>query len=190
MPPGIRLAPLLIALLLISAAAYGAPPAIPKIEPSAGWQLSAGCQVYKFGILTEPDCDILAGEGIAIQFTRFRVLSLQPGQDNRPVIGIELQTAHGHWNFSSPFVTLEVAGRSYAPAEIDQAIVFARSDRPIVPEMLQPNRQQYELPLGEKRFFRLRFPVPQSELGNGFTLRIGGLRKEGEAVRVPIMRFE
>jgi len=194
---GTRLAPISVALLLIgagcavvSAAVYGTPPAIPKIEDSAGWQLSEGCQVYKFGILTEPDCDILTGDGVAVQITRVRLLSLPPGQDNRPIIGIQLQPAHGHWYFSSPFVTLVIAGRSYTPAEIDQALVFARSDRPIFPEKLQPNQQRYELPPGEKRFFRLRFSVSQSELRNGFALRVTGLQKEGEALRVPIMRFE
>ena len=197
MRAGNRLAPVSVALLLIgagcavvSAAVYGTPPAIPKIEDSAGWQLSEGCQVYKFGILTEPDCDILTGEGVTVQITRVRLLSLPPGQDNRPIIGIQLQPAHGHWYFSSPSVTLVIAGRSYTPAEIDQALVFARSDRPIFPEKLQPNQQRYELPPGEKRFFRLRFSVSQSELRNGFALRVTGLQKEGEAVRVPIMRFE
>ena len=197
MPAGSRLAPISVALLLIgagcaafSAAAYGTPPAIPKIEASAGWQLSEGCQVYKFGILTEADCDILTGEGVAVQITRVRLLRLPPGQDNRPIIGIQLQPDHGHWYFSSPFVTLVTTGRSYTPAEIDEALVFARSDRPIFPEKLQPNQQRYELPPGEKRFFRLRFSVPQSELRNGFALRMTGLQKEGEAVRVPIMRFE
>src|SRR6185295_4151124 len=103
------LATISVALLLTGAgcvvastAAYGAPPAIPKIEESAGWQLSEGCRFYKFGILTEPDCDILTGEGVAIQITRVRVLSLPPGQDNRPIIGIQLQPDHGHWYFSSP----------------------------------------------------------------------------------------
>jgi hypothetical protein len=38
--------------------------------------------------------------------------------------------------------------------------------------------------------FRLRFSVPQSELENGFALRMTGLQREGEAARVPIMRFE
>ena len=194
---GNRLAPISVALLLIgagcavvSAAVYGTPPAIPKIEDSAGWQLSEGCQVYKFGILTEPDCDILTGEGVAVQITRVRLLSLPPGQDNRPIIGIQFQPDHDHWYFISPFVTLMIGGRSYIPAEIDQALVFARSDRAIFPEKLQPNQQRYELPPGEKRFFRLRFSVPQNELRNGFALRMTGLQKEGEAVRVPIIRFE
>ena len=197
MPVATRLTPISFAFLLIAgvcaavnSAVYAAPPPIPKIEDSAGWQLSEGCQVYKFGILTEPDCDILTGDGVAVQITRVRLLSLPPGQDNRPIIGIQLQPAHGHWYFSSPFVTLVIAGRSYTPAEIDQALVFARSDRPIFPEKLQPNQQRYELPPGEKRFFRLRFSVSQSELRNGFALRVTGLQKEGEAVRVPIMRFE
>ena len=192
---GNRLAPIALLLIgagcaVVSTAVYGTPPAIPKIEDGAGWQLSEGCQVYKFGMLTEPDCDILTGEGVAVQITRVRPLSLPPGQDNRPIIGIQLQPDHGHWYFSSPFVALVIAGRSYTPAEIDQALVFARSDRPIFPEKLQPNQQRYELPPGEKRFFRLRFSVPQSELRNGFALRVTGLQKEGEAVQVPIMRFE
>ena len=194
---GNRLAAIAVALLLIgtggavvSAAAYGTRPAIPKIEDGAGWQLSEGCRVYEFGMLTEPDCDILTGEGVAIQVTRVRVLSLPPGQDNRSIIGIQLQPDHGQWNFSSPFATLVIAGKSYTPAEIDQALVFARSDRKIVPEKLQPNRDRYELPLGERRFFRLRFPVPQDELAKGFTLLMTGLQKDGETVRVPIMRFQ
>jgi len=174
-----------------SVAAYGTTPAIaiPKIEAGAGWQLSAGCQVRKFGMLTEPGCDILTGEGVTIQITRVRVLSLPPGQDDRPVIGIELRPDRGEWYFSAPFADLVVAGRRYSPAAIDQALVFTMSDRPIFQEKLQPNQQRYHLPLGQKRFFRLRFPVPQSELGNGFELRVTGLRKEGEVVRVPVIRF-
>ena len=192
---GNRLAPIAWLLVgagcaVVSAAVSGTPPAIPKIEESAGWQLSEGCQVYKFGMLTEPDCDILTGEGVAIQITRVRLLSLPPGQDNRPIIGIQLLPDHGHWYFSSPFVTLVIAGRDYTPAEIDQALVFSRSDRTISPEMLQPNQLRYELPPGERRFFRLRFSVSQSELRNGFALRVTGLQREGEAVRLPIIRFE
>src|SRR6187401_357388 len=113
MPAGNPLLPISAALLLIGAgcavvdaAAYGTRPAIPKIEDGAGWQLSEGCQVYRFGILTEPDCDILTGEGVAVQITRVRLLSLPPGQDNRPIIGIQLRPDHGHWYFSSPFVAL------------------------------------------------------------------------------------
>jgi hypothetical protein len=64
---------------VVSCAVYGMQPAVPKIEDSADWQLSEGCRVYKFGVLTAPDCDILTGQGIAIQITRIRLLSLQPG---------------------------------------------------------------------------------------------------------------
>ena len=186
-----------VALLLIgagcavvSAAACGTPPPIPKIEASAGWRLSEGCRVYEFGLLTEPDCDILKGEGVSIQITRIRLLSLPQGQDDRPVIGIQLQPDRGDWDFSSPFAALSIAGRSYSPPAIDQAVVFGTGERPILTATLQPNQQRYELPLGEKRFFRLRFPVPQNELGDGFTLQVTGLRRAGKAVRVPIMRFK
>ena len=84
---------------------------------------------------------------------------------------------------------LTIAGRSYI-ADIDQALIFARGDRPIFPEKLGSDQQRYELPPGEKRFFRLRFSVNQSELRNGFALRVTGLHKEGQAVWVPIMKFE
>jgi hypothetical protein len=122
MPARNRLAPISVALLLVgagcavvSAAVYGTPPAIPKIEDSAGWQLSEGCQVYKFGILTEPDCDILTGEGCRRSDHASSSLDLPPGQDNRPIIGIQLQPDHGHWYFSSPFVTLVIAGEVTHP---------------------------------------------------------------------------
>ena len=177
-------------LAVVSSAVSGMGPAIPKIEDSAGWQLSEGCRVYKFGILTDPDCDILTGHGIAIQITRIRLLSLPPGQDDRPIIGIQFQPNDGDWYFSSPFVVLLIAGRSYTPADIDQALVFAKRDQPIFPEKLQPNQQRYKLPLGEKRFFRLRFSVPQSELKEGFALRVTGLQKQGETVQVPLVRFQ
>ena len=193
---GKRLAPLSVALLsivagcpVVSSPIHGARPATPRIEDSGGWQLSEGCRVYKFGILTDPDCDLLTGDGVAIQVTRVRILSLSPGQDNRPTIGIQFQPDQGGWNFSSPFAALTIAGRSYI-ADIDQALVFARGDRPIFPEKLGSDQQRYELPPGEKRFFRLRFSVNQSELGNGFALRVTGLHKEGQAVWVPIMKFE
>ena len=174
---------------VVSAPSYGTRPAIPRIEDSGGWQLSEGCRVYKFGMLTDPDCDLLTGDGVAIQVTRVRILSLPPGQDNRPAIGIQFQPDQGHWYFSSPFVTVSMAGRSYT-ADIDQALVFARGDRPIFPEKLASDQRRYELPAGEKTFFRLRFSVNQSELGNGFALRVTGLHKEGEAVSVPVMKFE
>jgi len=174
---------------VVSAPSYGTRPAIPSIEDSRGWQLSEGCRVYKFGMLTDPDCDLLTGDGVAIQVTRVRIPSLPPGQDNRPTIGIQFQPDQGDWYFSSPFVALSIAGRSYV-AHIDQALVFARSDRPIFPEKLGSDQQRYELPPGEKRFFRLRFSVNQSELRNGFALRVTGLHKEGQAVWVPIMKFE
>jgi len=174
---------------VVSAPSYGTRPAIPSIEDSRGWQLSEGCRVYEFGMLTDPDCDLLTGDGVAIQVTRIRILSLPPGQDNRPAIGIQFQPDQGHWYFSSPFVTVSMAGRSYT-ADIDQALVFARGDRPIFPEKLASDQRRYELPAGEKTFFRLRFSVNQSELGNGFALRVTGLHKEGEAVSVPVMKFE
>ena len=139
-------------------------------------------------MLTDPDCDLLTGDGVAIQVTRVRILSLPPGQDNRPTIGIQFQPDQGDWYFSSPFVALSIAGRSYI-ADIDQALVFARGDRPIFPEKLGSDQQRYELPPGEKRFFRLRFSVNQSELRNGFALRVTGLHKEGEAVWVPVMKL-
>ena len=193
---GKRLALLSVALLsivtgcpVVSSPVYGTRPAIPRIEDSGGWQLSEGCRVYKFGMLTDPDCDLLTGHGVAIQVTRVRILSLPPGQDNRPTIGIQFQPDQGDWYFSSPFVALSIAGRSYI-ADIDQALVFARGDRPIFPEKLGSDQQRYELPPGERRFFRLRFSMNQSELGNGFALQVTGLHHEGEAVRVPIMRFE
>jgi len=174
---------------VVSAPSYGTRPAIPSIEDSRGWQLSEGCRVYKFGMLTDPDCDLLTGDGVAIQVTRVRIPSLPPGQDNRPTIGIQFQPDQGDWYFSSPFVALSIAGRSYV-AHIDQALVFARGGRPIFPEKLGSDQQRYELPPGEKRFFRLRFSVNQSELRNGFALRVTGLHKEGQAVWVPIMKFE
>ena len=193
---GKRLALLSVALLSIvagcpavSSPVYGTRPAIPRIEDSGGWQVSEGCRVYEFGMLTDPDCDLLTGDGVAIQVTRVRILSLPPGQDNRPTIGIQFQPDQGDWYFSSPFVALSIAGRSYI-ADIDQALVFARGDRPIFPEKLGSDQQRYELPPGEKRFFRLRFSVNQSELRNGFALRVTGLHKEGEAVWVPVMKFE
>ena len=174
---------------VVSSPVYGTRPATPRIEDSGTWQLSEGCRVYKLGILTDPDCDLLTGDGVTIQVTRVRILSLPPGQDNRPTIGIQFQADQGGWNFSSPFAALTIAGRSYI-ADIDQALVFARGDRPIFPEKLGSNQQRYELPPGEKRFFRLRFSVNQSELRNGFALRVTGLHKEGQAVWVPVMKFE
>ena len=176
-------------VIVASRAAYGVQPAIPKIEDSADWQLSEGCRVYKFGVLTAPDCDILAGQGIAIRITRIRLLSLQPGQDNRSTIGIEFHPDHGKWSFSAPYVTLSIAGGSYTPSDLDEAIVFAKGDRPIL-ERLPPHQQRYQLPPGEKRFFRLRFAVPQNELRNGFALWITGLQRGRQGVRVPNLRFE
>ena len=191
-----RLALLSVALVsivvgcpVVSAPVDGTRPAIPRIEDSGGWQLSEGCRVYKFGMLTVPDCDLLTGDGVTIQVTRVRILSLPPGQDNRATIGIQFQPNQGDWYFSSPFVALSIAGRSYV-ADNDQALVFARGARPIFPEQLQSDQQRYELPLGEKRFFRLRFAVNQSELRNGFALQVTGLHREGEIVWVPVMKFE
>jgi hypothetical protein len=117
-------------------------------------------------------------------------LNLPPGQDDRPSVGIQFQSDGSDWYFSSPFVVLLIAGRSYAPADIDQALVFAKRDGPMFPEQLQPNQQRYPLPLGERRFFRLRFSVPQSELKDGFALQVTGLQKQGEAVQVPLVRFQ
>ena len=176
-------------LLVVSSALYGMGPAIPTIEHSAGWQLSEGCRVYKFGVLTDPDCDILTGYGVAIQITRIRLLNLPPGQDDRATIGIELQADRDEQYFASPFVGLIIAGRSYTPPEIDQALVFAKRDRPIFPEKLQANQQRYQLPPGEKRFFRLRFSISQSELGDGFALQVTGLQSAGETLQVPPIRF-
>jgi len=193
---GKHLALLSVALLSIvagcaavSSPVYETQPAIPRIEDSGGWQLSEGCRVYEFGMLTDPDCDLLTGDGVAIQVTRVRILRLPPGQDNRPAIGIQFQPDQGDWHFSSPFVTLSIAGRGYI-ANVDQALAFAKGARPIFPGKLGSDEQRYELPPGEKRFFRLRFSVNQSELTHGFTLRVTGLHKEGEAVRVPVMKFE
>jgi hypothetical protein len=195
--PVTRPASIAVALLLIaspcaavSSAAFGVRQPIPTIEDRVGWQLSEGCRVYKFGILTEPDCDILTGEGVILQITRVRLLSLPPGQDDRPVIGIQVQPKHGDWAFSSPFAVLFIAGKSYSPAHIDNALVFDGSDRPVFTEKLQPSQPRYELPNGEKRFFRLRFSVSQTELRNGFTLQVTGLQMEGHAVRVPLLQFK
>ena len=176
-------------LLLGSGAVYGIQPAIPKIEDSVGWQLSHGCRVYRFGVLTDPDCDILTGDGIAVQITRIRLLNLQPGQDNRSIIGIEFYPERGSWSFSSPYITLLVAGKSYAPLDIDEALVFPQGGE-LSLKRLPLHQQQYQLPSGEKRFFRLRFAVPQNELRNGFALRVTGLQKKGETVHVPTLEFE
>ena len=195
--PGTRPASISVALLLIASvctaansAAYQAPPPVPKIEDSAGWKLSEGCRVYEFGILTDPDCDILIGEGVTVQITRVRLLSLPPGQDDRAGIGIQLRPDHGDWSFSSPFAVLLIAGKTYSPANIDNAVVFGRGDRPVFTAKLQPNQQRYELPNGEKRFFSLRFSVSQSELKSGFALQVTGLQKQGQAVRVPMLKFK
>lgn len=191
-----RLATICVALLQLGAAcawvgaAHAAPTVIPKIEGGTGWQLSEGCRIHRLGVPTEPDCDILIGEGITVQITRFRLLTLPPGQDDRPVIGIQLQPDHGHWVFSSPFVALQVAGRIYAPAEVDQATAFGRGARPVFSQRLEPHHQQYELPPGEMRFFRLRFSIPQRALESGFALRVTGLQRAGVAVKVPTLRFE
>jgi hypothetical protein len=174
---------------VVSCAVYEIRAAIPNIEDGAGWQLSEGCRVYKFGFLTAPDCDIVTGAGIAVQITRIRLPNAQPNQDNRSTIGIEFHPDHATWSFSSPYVALLIAGKSYTPSDLDEAIVFAKRDRPIL-ERLEPHQRRYQLPSDEKRFFRLRFAVPQNELRNGFALRVTGLQREGEAVRVPILQFE
>ena len=185
-----------VALLVIAAgfalgscAVYEIQAAIPNIEDGAGWQLSEGCRIYKFGFLTAPDCDVVTGAGITVQITRIRLPNSQPKQENRSIIGIELHPDRGTWSFSSPYVALLIAGKSYTPSDLDEAIVFARGDRPIL-ERLEPHQQRYQLPSDEKRFFRLRFAVPQNELRNGFALRVTGLQREGEPVPVPILQFE
>lgn len=188
--------PIFVAMFLAAACASpdstadAAPPPVPKIEGGTGWRLSEGCRVYEFGILTAPDCDILTGAGITVQITRVRLLSLPPGQDDRPVIGIQLQPDGDGWYFSSPFAVLSIAAKTYIPAHIDQALVFGGGDRPVFTAALQPSQPRYELPPGEKRFFRLRFSVSQSELRNGFSLQVTGLHKEREAVRIPVLNFE
>ena len=164
-------------------------PFVPTLENSANWQLSEGCRAYQYGILTDPDCDILTGDGIAIQITRIHVLNLQPGQDNRAIIGIELAPENGDWNFSSPYVSLEFGESRHVAAEINEALVFEKRSQRILPEKLERNRQQYALPTGQRRFFRLRFAVPQTELNNGFALRVIGLQKDGAAVSVPLIKF-
>jgi len=178
-----------IGLAIAGCAASRFQPAIPKIEASADWQLSEGCRVYRLGIPTAPDCDILTGQGIAIQITRIRLLSLQPGQDNRSTIGIEFHPDQGSWSFSAPYAALLVAGGNYTPPDPDEAIVFAKAGARTL-ERLQPHQQRYELPPGDRRFLRLRFAVPQNELGKGFALQITGLQRDGEAVRVPLLEFE
>lgn len=178
------------AFVVVNSRAYGMSPAIPKIEDGAGWQVSEACRVYKFGIPTDPDCDILIGKGIVIQITRIRLLNLQPGQDNRATVGIEFRPDHDKWYFSSPYVTLLIAGKSFAPPKIEEGLVFEKGGRQIFPERLQLNQQRYQLPPGEKRFFRLRFAVPQNELRNGFALQVTGLQKEGAAMPVPILKFQ
>jgi len=165
-------------------------PFVPTLENSANWQLSEGCRVYRYGILTDPDCDILTGNGIAIQVTRIHVLNLQPGQDNRAIIGIGLAPENGDWNFSSPYVSLEFGESRHVAAEINEALVVEKRGQRILPERLERNRQQYALPTGERRFFRLRFAVPQTELNHGFALRVIGLQKEGAAVSVPLLKFK
>jgi len=164
-------------------------PFVPTLEKSANWQLSEGCRAYQYGILTDPDCDILTGDGIAIQITRIHVLNVQPGQDNRAIIGIELAPENGDWNFSSPYVSLEFGESRHVAPEINEALVFEKRGQRILPEKLIRNRQQYALPTGERRFFRLRFAVPQTELNNGFALRVIGLQKDGAAVSVPLIKF-
>ncbi len=185
----VALVSIVVGCPVVSGPVDGTRPVIPRIKDSGGWQLSEGCRVYKFGMLTDPDCDLLTGDGVTIQVTRVRILSLPPGQDNRATIGIQFQPNQGDWYFSSPFVALSIAGRSYV-ADIDQALVFARGARPIFPEKLESDQQRYELPPGEKRFFRLRFSVNQSELRNGFALHVTGLHREDQAMSVPVMKFE
>ena len=131
----------------------------------------------------------MTGDGIAIQITRIRILKLQPGQDSRATIGIELAPEDGDWSFSSPYVSLEFGESRHVAAEINEALVFEKRGQRILPEKLERNRQQYALPTNERRFFRLRFAAPQAELNNGFVLRVTGLQKDGAAVSVPLIKF-
>lgn len=163
--------------------------AIPSIEPDAGWQLSQGCQVRKFGLLTAPDCDILRGEGITVQITRIRLPGSPPGEEERSTIGIELRADRGAWTFASPYVELLVGDHRHVPSDLDAAIVFAKAGRPTA-ERLEAHQQRYPLPPGERRFFRLRFAIPQDALGGGFALRITGLQRDGEALPAPLLRFK
>ena len=164
-------------------------PFASSIDENAVWRLSEGCRVYQYGILTDPSCDILTGEGIAIQITRVHLLTLHPGQDNRATIGIGFEPTQGDWQFSSPYADLEIGAGKYLSSSIDQAFVSKRRDKPIFPERLERTQQRYTLPPGEQRFFVLRFPVPQSELRSGFALRVVGLQKDGAVLPTPIIKF-
>ncbi len=138
------------AFAVVGCAASGTRLALPKIQDSAGWQLSQGCRVYRLGIPTAPDCDILAGHGIAIQVTRIRLLPLSPGQDDRSTIGIELLADPGNWSFSAPYAVLSVAGTSHTPTDLDEAIAFAKGERTVLAR-LQPRQPGYPLTPGERR---------------------------------------
>ena len=177
------------ASIAVSSTVCGMPPLVPMIEEGAGWRLSKGCRVYKFGMLTEPDCDILTGEGIVVQITRIRILDLPRGQDNRTTIGIEFRPEHGSWTFSSPYVALIIKGKRFIQSDIDEAIVFKRQGRPVL-DRLQPHQLRYDLPGDESRFFRLRFSVPQNELKDGFALRLVGLKKDGDTALIPSIQFK
>lgn len=174
-------------VVLIASACAVHYPFVPAIEDPIDWHISEGCRIYQYGILSDPGCDILTGKGIAIQISRIRILSLHPGADDRTTIGIKPQ--RDDWYFSSPYAALEIAGREYISSEIDEVLVFERQRQSFV-EKLEARQQRYRLPLGEKRFFRLRFAVPQAELSNGFALRLTGLHRHSAAVSIPILNFK
>ncbi len=176
-------------LLVGSDTAYGVQPAVPKVQSSPRWQLAEGCRTYRLGLLTDPDCDILTGDGITIQITRMRPLGAQPGPLDRSTIGIEFRARRGEWSFSSPYAELLVGARITPPPEIDEAIVFAKGDKPSL-QRLAPRRAQYQLPPDERLFFRLQFPIAPGELRHGFTLQITGLQRDGKPVHVPVLEFE
>src|SRR5207248_537047 len=176
-----------VAITLVGCAVHQ--PFLPTIERTTGWQLSEGCRVYQYGILTDPDCDVLTGEGIAIQITRIRVLNSKAGQDHHTTIGIEFQSSAGSWSFSPPYVALETGGNTYTSPDIDEALVFKTAGRAISPQKMQHDRERYELSLGERIFFRLQFAVPQNEIRDGFALCVTGLHKDGVAVSVPAIKF-
>ena len=164
-------------------------PFVPTIAENPNWHVSAGCQSYRYGILTDPDCDIVTGEGIAIQITRVRLLSLPPGQDNRTTIGIGLEPGQGTWDIAPPYASLETTLSQSISAVIDEAVVSKKDGRTIFPEKLAPDGQRYDLARAQQAFFRLRFSAPQDDLDKGFLLRITGLHKDGAVVAVPAIRF-
>jgi len=162
---------------------------VPVLEDGFGWRLAPGCQVNRLGFMTRPDCDILAGDGITIQITRIHPLNSSPGQDRRSTIGIEFQVNSGSWSLNSPYLEIVLAGKAMPPSSLDEVIVFEKNGHKIS-ERLEPNRKRYLLPLVEKRFFRFLFPVRQNEFEDGFHLKIIGLQRQDDAVRVPTLHFE